>query len=105
MTIFRSFFRRIRSLFRFTADDACALLSAAGFINFEVDKVLRQRSGEDIPEVDDNILVALDLDTECPVESWRRSQRLGNTFLWRKECDLSARDWNFLLDERLGRPQ
>ena len=84
-------------MFRLTAEDACAFLSAAGFINFEIDKLLRERSGEGIPADNNNILVALDLDTECPIESWRKAQRSGYAFFWRKECDLTVRDWNFLL--------
>jgi hypothetical protein len=88
----------------FTLEDAYALLSGAGVTVFYFDSGMlgtgdeEDEFGADAPLT---LLTALCLETTCPVVAWK-CQEISPGFLWKKESDLSVRDWIYLTRTRLG---
>jgi hypothetical protein len=100
MTFIRRLFRSLISILeKFTVEDACALVCAAGVNNFELDKLLpKDDEAEEAAAGQDVSLVGvLCLEAECPAWSWK-SETLSASLLWKKEADLNVRDRIYLTD-------
>lgn len=99
MTFIRRLFQGLVSIVeKFTVDDACALLCAAGINNFGLDKLLAkdEEAQEAAASQDVSLEDALCLEAEYPAWSWK-SETLSASFLWKKEADLNVRDWIYLV--------
>jgi hypothetical protein len=98
MTFIRQFFKGLMSILeKVSAEDARALLCAAGINNFELMRLSANAEAEEIAAGQDaGLLQALCLEAECPVWSWK-GQTVGASFVWKNEADLNVRDWIYLV--------
>jgi hypothetical protein len=99
MTLIRQLFQSLISMLgRFTEEDAWVLLCAAGVSYFVPDSlVAREEENEETPaDQDVSLVAALGLEEECPAWSWK-GETVGAGFLWKREAELNARDWIYLV--------
>jgi len=99
MSFLRHLFKSLLSILaKFKAEDACALLCAAGVNNFELERLLSKRVEiEETPaDQSGSVLIALSLEAESPRLSWK-GHGSSSSFLWKREVDLDVRDWVYML--------
>jgi hypothetical protein len=100
MALLRYLLRGLLSfLDMFTLEDAYALLSAAGISVYHIDSDV-PGNGDEGYEFEagkpQTLLEALCLEAICPAVAWK-CYEISPGFLWKKESDLNARDWIYLL--------
>jgi hypothetical protein len=100
MALVRFLLRSLLLLFdSFTLEDAYAMLSGAGVGVYYIDTRMPANGDEEYEfEAGEPLILleALCLEATCPAVAWK-CYAISSGFLWKKESDLSVRDWIYLL--------